>query len=117
MRNPTKKIIELSRLEISLYDLCGKLDDVVAFLQWHATAEACKANSLLFPNFDWVRFETETNYGCYGERDRDVLVAVYERMETDEELADRIEKKRASCCYRKSRGKKKRKSKKNSMSE
>lgn len=78
-----KKLVQVAKHELSLYELEGSLSCVIDYLKQQGMASAIAGD------FDTVRIEQDYEYGTYGDRDRDVLYLIYERLETDEELAKR----------------------------
>lgn len=80
----TKKIIAVERKYESLtYELCGTIDEVIERLvQLKATQK--EGETLVL--------EYETEYGSYGDSDRQVVSLYDHRLETDEEYQVRLQK-------------------------
>lgn len=81
----TKRIIDVLRKYESVEDLMsGSIDDVIARLQKVREEKKTEGVELIL--------EYETDYGSYGDSDRQVVNLYDRRLETDEEYADRTAK-------------------------
>lgn len=80
----TKKIIDVQRkYEYLTSELSGTIDDVIQRLQKLKAAQ--KEGSVLV-------LEYETEYGSYGDSDRQQVNLYDRRLETDEEYQERLNK-------------------------
>lgn len=78
----TKKIIDVKRKHQELsYDLSGTVDEVIAVLQ--RLKDKAPEGAEVILNYD-------TDYGSYGDRDRDVVFVYDRRLETDIEYGERL---------------------------
>lgn len=84
----TKKVIDVLRKYASLtYELSGTIDEVVKTLQdlkQNGTKEGCV-----------LVLEWETEYGSYGDSDRQQVNLYDRRLETDEEYVARLVREKA----------------------
>lgn len=89
--------IRVARTEYSLYDffmgdnltkMKKRFDDVLTSAQ-----EEWPQHNLTESN---IRLDEEVEYGYYGESDRGILVITIDRLETDEEVKERLSKVRKS---------------------
>lgn len=81
-----KEIIDVKRKFLELtYELSGTVDDVIAMLQ--RLKEQTPEGSTLILKY-------ETDYGSYGDRDRDVVYLFDRRIETDQEYRNRLDTER-----------------------
>lgn len=80
----TKKIVDVKRKYMELtYELSGTIDKVIErLIQLKSTQ---KADEVLI-------LEYETEYGCYGDSDRQVVNLYDRRVETDVEYEARLQK-------------------------
>jgi hypothetical protein len=84
----TKKIIDVLRKYESVEDLMsGPIDDVIARLQKVKEEKQTEGVQLIL--------EYETDYGSYGDSDRQVVNLYDRRLETDEEYQERVTKEAA----------------------
>lgn len=85
----TKRIIDVLRKYESVEDLMsGPIDEVIARLQKVREEKKIEGAELIL--------EYETEYGSYGDSDRQVVNLYDRRLETDEEYADRTAKEQAA---------------------
>ena len=81
----TKKIIDVLRKYESVEDLMsGPIDEVIARLQKVKEEKQTEGVQLIL--------EYETDYGSYGDSDRQVVNLYDRRLETDEEYQERVTK-------------------------
>lgn len=79
----TKKTIDvLCEYEKLSYELSGPIDEVIKMLQDIRDRKQVKGSILIL--------EYETEYGNYGDSDRQVVNLYERRLETDEEYAKRL---------------------------
>ena len=80
----TKKTVNvLRKYEALTYQLCGTIESVIKYLvELKATQK--EGETLVL--------EYETEYGSYGDSDRDVVNLYDRRLETDEEYEQRLQK-------------------------
>jgi hypothetical protein len=84
----TKKIIDVLRKYESVEDLMsGPIDEVISRLQKVKEEKQTEGVQLIL--------EYETDYGSYGDSDRQVVNLYDRRLETDEEYQERVTKEAA----------------------